>query len=83
MKVSSLPPSSCRKARLRLRLGKLRFERSPHSNSSLAASAFVISQHRLRSDAISTDRRRPTQSGLEADDLNSNGDCILHREEHS
>ena len=78
MKVSPLPSSSCRKARLRLRLGKLRFERFPHADPSFVPTAFVISQHRLRSDCISNNRRRPTQSDLDANDLNANGDRILH-----
>jgi len=82
VKVSSLPRSSCRKARLRLRLGKLRFERFPNANTSLMPSAFVSSQHRLRSDCISNNRRRPTQSDLDTtdlktDDLEVDGDDIL------
>ena len=80
MKLSSLPRSSCRKARLRLRLGKLRFERFPHANGSLVPSAFVSSQHRLRSDCISNNRKRPTQADLtdlKTDDLEVDGDDIL------
>jgi hypothetical protein len=82
VKVSSLPRSSCRKARLRLRLGKLRFERFPHANASLVSSSFVSSQHRLQSDCISNNRRRPTQADLgttdlKTDDLEVDGDDIL------
>ena len=71
MKVSPLPTSSCRKARLRLRLGKLRLETFPNVTASLVPSAFVISQHRLRSDCIGNNRRRPTQSDLDANNLSS------------
>ena len=53
MKVSPLPSSACRKARLRLRLGRLRPERFPYANAPLVPPAFVISQPRLRSDCNS------------------------------
>ena len=67
MKVSSLPPSSCRKARHRLRLGKLRFERFPHADAPLVPSPFVISQHRVPSECISANPGN--QSDLDTPDL--------------
>ena len=75
MKVSSLPSSSCRKARLRLRLGKLRFERFPHAGAPLAPSPFVIKRRSpSQSDLDTTDLKT---DNLKVDDPNVDGDHVL------
>lgn len=75
MKVSSLPPSSCRKARLRLRLAKLRFERFP--NTSVVPAPFVSSQHRLRPTQADLDTPDLKTDDLKVEDLKVDGDDIL------